>query len=217
MSREPVMTGLDISHWNNTKIKDWCHIVDEHKFVMLKYGGEEGAKGKLNKDPHFIDNYHRAKAHGLHVGCYFFMSTYYSVFKESPFGIVDQFLNAIDNYDFDMPIALDVEGQSKQYKTELTEYVREWCTLVEKEGYYVTIYGSDISTFKDTLELDKLAAFDKWVARYGKEPEYVKQYGMWQQSSSYICTGVEGRYDLDIAYYDYPKIIKQKGLNKRRI
>ena len=85
---------------------------------------------------------------------------------------------------------------------------------MESLNYYVGIYGSDISTFHDLLDIDKLSAYDKWVARYGKEPQYVKHYGMWQASSKGLVSGVSGYCDVDYAYIDYPAVIKKKGLNR---
>lgn len=208
------MSGLDISHWNGTKITEWKHIAYEHDFVMLKFGGEEGRKGILTRDKTFVENYYRAKEAGMHVGCYFFMSTKEEVIKDSPVYICEEFLNAIDNYDFDMPIVLDVEGQPKNLRKDNTKYVYDWCDIMEEHNYYVSIYGSDISTFKDILNISDLERFDKWVARYGKEPEYVKQYGMWQKSSSHTCFGITGKYDLDVAYINYPSVIRSKGLNR---
>ena len=56
------------------------------------------------------------------------------------------------------------------------------------------------------LEIDRLKDYDKWVARYGSNPQFVKEYGMWQYSD-------DNNLDKDIAYKDYPSIMKSKGLN----
>ena len=84
---------------------------------------------------------------------------------------------------------------------------------MEAMGYYVGIYASDISGFKDRLNINQLNAFDKWVARYGSEPKYVKNYGIWQYSSSGVVDGIKGRVDVNYSKVDYPGIIKTHHLN----
>lgn len=39
---------------------------------------------------------------------------------------------------------------------------------------------------------------------------------MWQNTSYEEIAGIKGRVDGDIAFYDYPKIIKDKGLNEEK-
>ena len=49
----------------------------------------------------------------------------------------------------------------------------------------------------------KLGAYDKWVARCGSEPQYVKAYQVWQYSSSGSVPGINGRVDVNISNTDY--------------
>ena len=64
------------------------------------------------------------------------------------------------------------------------------------------------------MELNKLQGiFSLWVARYGKKPEIVKDFGVWQHSSRGIVKGINGFVDLDKCYVDFPSIIKKKHLN----
>ncbi len=37
--------------------------------------------------------------------------------------------------------------------------------------------------------------------------------GIWQKSDKGYINGISGNVDIDIAYKNYPEIIKQKGLN----
>ena len=76
-----------------------------------------------------------------------------------------------------------------------------------------SIYASDISGFQERLDLSRLTAYDKWVARYGSKPQYVKSFGIWQYSDSGKVAGIGPEVDLDESYMDYPAIIKGKGLN----
>lgn len=62
------------------------------------------------------------------------------------------------------------------------------------------------------LEIDRLKDYDKWVARYGSKPQYVKEYQMWQYSSSDIVAGQPTDTNL-VENIDYPAIIIGKGFN----
>lgn len=203
------MHGCDLSHWN--KDIDWDNLSRDYEFVMLKIGGEEGKPGVFQVDTKFDEYYNECIKHDMYVGGYFFMSHNPKVINGNPTHIVyalDEFLKEGD-YRFDMPIAIDVEkqGWDPKYidKLSITAYVYSWCRTMEELGYYVTIYGSDTSTFKEMVHMKSLAEFDKWVARYGKTPEFVAAYGMWQYDNDTI--------DKNYCYIDYPSIIKSKGLN----
>ena len=117
---------------------------------------------------------------------------------------------------FEYPVYIDLESTSPKHRAGATEAVISFCETMEKNGYYAGVYASDISGFVDRLDLSKLDRYDKWVARYGSEPKRVKEYGMWQKTSSGMIEGIAGRVDLDVAYMDYPAIMKRTGLNNVR-
>lgn len=209
--KTPLYTGIDISHWN---ILAQGHDFGELKnlgidFVMIKVGGYEDCK--LYKDPCFEDYYQKAKEAGLYVGAYFYVDKFTNCAETALASAY--FANIIKGKYFEFPIVLDAEEQDKDYLAANSFYAKLFGDILESLGYYVSVYGSDISVFKDQYEIDKLAEFDKWVARYGNEPEYVQSYGMWQAGKN-LETGVfEKPVDYDYAYYDYPKIMKEKNLN----
>ena len=90
-----------------------------------------------------------------------------------------------------------------------------FCETLEKEGYYVSIYGSDISTFKERLETERLEKYDKWVAKYSKsKPTFIKSWGIWQQSSSGSVPGITGPVDMDVSVKDYQSIMLKHNLNR---
>ena len=55
--------------------------------------------------------------------------------------------------------------------------------------------------------------YDIWAAQYFTECQYSGQYGMWQYTSSGSVPGIQGGVDMNECYQDYPKAIKEKGLN----
>lgn len=200
--------GIDISHWNGDidfqKVK--TSGVD---FVIIKAGGSD--KG-FYTDSKFKENYTKAVAAKLSVGAYYFAG---KNFRGIESGIADarRFIKILDGLKFDYPVFLDIEAQENRYKEEITDAAVAFCEEMEKAGYFVGIYASDISGFKDKLNHDRIKDYAHWVARYGKEPEICKSYGMWQYSSKGSVSGIVGSVDMDISAIDYAKIIKEAGFN----
>ena len=210
--------GIDISKYqagidlNNIKNNGY-------DFVIIRAGYTGWGDGESKAiDPNFEEFYSKAKVVGLGVGAYYF--TIATSYQEG----VDEanwlYNNCLKGKQFDYPIYIDVEDDTggKQYlrkagKDATTQGIKGFCETMENLGYYVGIYASDISGFKDMMNIDELNDYDKWVARYGKKPEYVTEYGMWQTTSSGRVNGYNGNLDLNEAYKDYPNIIKSNGLN----
>lgn len=205
------VTGIDISRWQG-KV-DWCKVSKDPqvKFVIAKIGGSDGG---LYKDSQFDNNYYGAKGHGVPIGTYFFMGCDCNSAERGAV-LGTNILNMLKGYKFEYPVYIDVEGTNIPEKAGVTDAVYTICDKLEKAGYYVGIYGSDISTFRDRLNSNELARFDKWVARYPLTSNctVIKSCGMRQYSSTGKIDGINGNVDLDVAYYDFPKIIKEKHLN----
>lgn len=200
--------GIDISHWNGdidfNKVK-----ADGIEFVIIKAGGSD--KG-FYMDPKFKENYNKAKAAGLMVGAYYFAG---KNFRGVENGLADavRFITQLKDLEFDYPVFLDIEAQDNRYKEEITDAATAFCSYLETAHYFVGIYASDISGFKYKLDHDRIKSFVHWVARYGKEPEVCKEYGIWQYSNRGYIPGISGPVDLDISKIDYSKVIKEMGLN----
>ena len=202
-------SGIDVSHWNGDidfqKVK--LATVD---FVMIKAGGSD--KG-FYMDSKFNEYYSGAKKAKLNVGAYYFVG---SKFDTTKAGVEDakRFMNILRGKQFEMPVVLDIESTTIKQKDGATEATIAFCKEMEKNGYYVAIYASDVHGFHECLNLDKLTEFDKWVARYNTAgPKWVKDYGMWQFSCSGQVYGIKGTVDMDYSFKDYPKIIKKAKLN----
>lgn len=200
--------GIDISHWNGSidfeKVK--ASGID---FVIIKAGGSD--KG-FYTDSMFKENYNKAIAAGLSVGAYYFAGKY---FRGIEAGVIDagKFIKILDGLKFDYPVFLDIEAQENRYKEGITDASVAFCEELEKAGYFVGIYASDISGFKDKLNHERIKSYAHWVARYGRAPEICKEFGIWQYTSKGTVSGISGSVDLDNSYIGYEKIIKEKGLN----
>ena len=203
-----MIKGLDVSRWqggiNFEQVK-----ADGIEFVIVKAGGSDAG---FYTDKNFIHNVKGAISAGLHVGAYYFVGKFC---KSMTAGIADaeRFYNIIKDYNLDYPVYIDFEAPDRTNKQGNTEACIGFCRTMEQYGYYAGIYASDISGFKDRLDVSQLTPFDKWVARYGSEPKFVPKWGIWQASSKGNISGINGHVDIDYSRNDYAKIIRDNHLN----
>ena len=55
--------------------------------------------------------------------------------------------------------------------------------------------------------------FDLWLAEWRSIKSYTGAHGIWQYTDKGTVDGIVGSVDMDIAYKDYPTIIKKAGFN----
>lgn len=203
--------GIDISeHQNGLRLKKLQDI----DFVILRAGYTGWGTGvDYNKDKCFEEWYEEAKAIGLPVGAYWYSCANSKEKGENEAKFMYQ--NCLKGKKFEYPIYIDVEEPRHQTgkKRGVTDAVIGFCEYLESKGFYVGIYASDVSGFKDKMILSDLVAYDKWVARWDGLPKYVTSYGMHQTTSMGYVNGYSSRLDLDTAYKNYPEIMRQAGLN----
>jgi GH25 family lysozyme M1 (1,4-beta-N-acetylmuramidase) len=204
-----IKQGIDLSRWNIvTSFDDVKNAGID--FVILRSGGNNGG---FYKDPKFELYYKAAKKAGLKVGAYYDTGTDF-ISSAVGFNCANHMLTHLEGKQFEMPIYADIETVTTAQRSGATEAAITFCEQLEKNGYFAGIYASDISGFKDRLILEKLEGrFTLWVARYGKQPQYVKDYAIWQKSSTGSVNGIKGNVDLDESTVNFSSIIKKKHLN----
>lgn len=208
------MKGLDISSYqkgiNFNAIKN-VGI----EFLILRAGFTSWRTGvNYNKDSCFEDFYNQSKQVGLPVGAYWYScaNTYEKGVAEAKF----MYENCLKGKQFEFPIYIDVEEDRYQKvgKTYVTSAIKGFCETLEKLGYYVGIYAN-LNYFNNYINTPGLYMYDKWFAYWKKDlnkPSFpYGDYGLWQNSSDGYVAGQ--RVDTNIAYKDYPSIIKNAKLN----
>lgn len=199
--------GIDLSKHNI--VADWKKVSKEVDFVILRAGGHFG---KFYKDSKFELYYNACKMYGIPVGAY------YDCGKEfycHDMGIrcAEHFKGLLSGKQLEYPVYMDIEVTPSKYRHLITDAAVSFCETMQDAKYFVGIYASDISGFMERLEIDRVKYYSAWVARYGKNPEYVKAYGMWQYSNTGHIEGINGNVDLDLSFFDYPEVIKGVHLN----
>ena len=201
--------GIDISRWQSTVDFKTLRDIDGIDFIILKCGGSD--KGRYI-DKTFYARYFDCKQYNINVGAYYFVGSKCDSISDG-YNDALALLDAVKGLQFEYPLYIDFEAPPATNKIGNTNAVIAFCETLEQAGYYAGVYASDISGFRDRLDLSRLNSYDKWVARYGKEPINVKNYGMWQYTSKGILYGIPGFVDRDYSYRDYPSIMKSKHLN----
>ena len=199
--------GLDVSAWNTgldyKKIKQAGY---DFLLIRLGYGEKE--------DQEAAAHIKGARAAGLKIGGYWFL---YAADQLGALANANACLKVLKKYEgcFEYPIALDFEGDSIRYcyqqggstgKSNLTLMCRSFLEAVESAGYYVSIYANPSDL--DRLYSSITQRYDLWLAQWGVKWPSIS-CGMWQYSD----TGSDFKLDHNIAYYDYPKVIRGAGLN----
>jgi GH25 family lysozyme M1 (1,4-beta-N-acetylmuramidase) len=208
------MKGLDISSYQNginfNQIKN-----AGVQFLILRAGFTGWGTGvNYNKDTCFENFYKQAKQVGIPVGAYWYScaNNYEKGVAEAKF----MYENCLKGKQFEFPIYIDVEEDRHQKvgKTYVTSAIKGFCETLENLGYYVGIYAN-LNYFNNYINTPSLYMYDKWFAYWKKDlnkPSFpYGDYGLWQNSSDGYVAGQ--RVDTNIAYKDYPTIIKNAKLN----
>lgn len=190
-------------------------------FNKVKASGVQGVMiragyGIRHIDPLFKQNVEGCIKAGLHFGFYFYS---YALNVEEAKQEANYCLEVIKGYKPTLPVAFDMEdadGYKKKNGMPSNKTLQDICktflSIVEKAGYYVSLYAS-LSWLNNQLNTAELDKYDKWVAQWSSKCTYNKPYGMWQYTDADSIPGSSARTDANIAYINYPAIIKEKRLN----
>ncbi len=197
--------GIDVSKWQGEI--DWNAVKQAGvEFAMIR-----SSFGNSDVDPRFSENATRARESGIPCGAYHYC---YAKSAEEAKREADFFLRTVSGQQLDYPLALDLEDSSLAPlgKEALTEIALSFLTAVQDAGYYAILYAN-LNWLNNLLNRERLSAFDVWLAQWAQTPTYTGEFGIWQFTSEGRISGISGNVDRDIAYKDYPQIIRDAGLN----
>ena len=195
--------GIDLSGWDD--VVYWDILKTEVKFVILRAGYGQGGSDSV-----YESYYQKCKQYGLPVGAYWYMkaTTVKGANQEAYY-----FLNKLKGKQFEYPVYYDVEEPSvlNTGKENISNMVKEFCTILENNGYYCGIYSSRY--YLDTLFSEEvLSKYDIWLAQYASSTSYTRHL-IWQFTGTGTLRGKPGDCDLNYCYYDYPTLIKSRHFN----
>ena len=216
-----VTKGLDLSSWQEDNVNFSAFKAAGYTFVILRCGTTNG------KDTYFEKYYSQAKAAGLNVGAYYYA---YCTSVAGATADVNDCMSYIKGKTFEYPIYFDYEDSSQSGLSQSTAIAicEEFMGTLEENGYLVGMYSMASWMEQNWITTSGLRDYyEGWVAHYAGDGTYdagystygsyySTKYGMYQWTDKHYITygGVTyGPYDADLAYKDYPTIVKTYGFN----
>lgn len=201
-------SGIDVSEWQS--YIDWSKVNKD--FAMLR-----SSYGSSTEDDYFRANAKGCIRYGIGLGAYHFV---YATDVDEAITNADFFIRTLSLYKgkVNYPVACDFEYDSMRYmrkygveptRSRVVEIVRAFCKRVEEAGYYVMVYTN--YDLYNTYFFELSDEFDIWYARWDNDP--TDDYNIVQYSDEGSVPGIDGNVDLDMAFPDFPKLFREKGLN----
>ncbi len=194
--------GIDVSKYQEEI--DWESVAgDDVEYAFIRLGIRGYTKGEIQEDENFKDNIQGALHNDIGVGVYFFTQ---AVSVEEAEEEAQFVLDALEPYQIDYPVVIDVEAVSNANartkdltKEERTAYCIAFCEKIREAGYTPMIYGN-MKTFMLMLDLPQLEEYEKWVAYYDETMYYPYAFKIWQYTDEGKVAGIEGNVDLNISF-----------------
>ena len=202
---------IDVSRYQGTI--NWDKLAGKIGGAMLKTVSTNKSFGGIYTDPMFETNYAACRRLGIPVGVYYYTYAQDAATVQAELAKLHQ---ALEGKTFTLPVAVDVEDNKlKPLSADaLTDLVIAAADAIESWGLYAMVYTYTYYS-QTELNMDRLAAYDLWIADYrSKRP--TRKHGMWQYTSTGRLDGIAGSVDISHAYKDYPTIIARAGLTTLR-
>ena len=190
-SSSTIYQGIDVSSYQGNI-----------NFSLVKNAGIDivyikSSEGRSYIDPYFERNYQNAKANGLKVGFYHYVTarTTEQAREQANF-----FARVISGKEPDCRLAMDFESFGNLSVTQINEISKVFLeTLQSATGKDVLIYSNSYSA--RTIFSRELAIYPLWVANYGvSEPGGNDKWNTWvgwQYTSTGRVSGISGNVDRD--------------------
>lgn len=198
--------GIDVSSHNGNII--WSKVKTD--FAILR-AGWSWYEGGMNIDVKFLDNAKGVEQAGIPWGVYIYA---YDKSTSAALVAANRLADLLDTYQLQYPVWYDIEDTqyTKMTKATNTAIAKAFMKTMQARGYYAGLY-SYTNFANGYLNMNELTEYDFWVADYRASVGYKGSYGMWQNSAKGKIDGISTVVDTNICYKDYPKIIKDAGLN----
>ena len=207
------MRGIDVSAHQGAI--DWKKVkADGIRFAIIRAGYGNSI---TQKDACFDKNIKEAQAVGIKCGAYWFS---YATSEEDARKEATVFRQVLKGHKLEFPVYFDFEYDSVRYakeqgvtvtKAKATAFAKAFLEEMTKAGYLAGNY-TNLDFFNNYFDDAKLKAYPLWLAAWGSTKPGGRM-GIWQYADNGTVSGITGSSDMDYAYVDYEKTIKEKGLN----
>ena len=198
---QSILSGIDVSK-HNGKI-DWEKAKNSGiDFAIIRVG--YGQDIESQDDPLFEYNISECERLGIPYGVYIYS---YALNVKDASSEADHVLRLIKGHNPEFGIWYDLED-ADGYKQNngmpnnetFVEIAVTFCEKIKANGYEKVGIYANLDWLTTRLNSSKLDKYDKWVAQWGDECTYEKDYVMWQYTDSGKVDGITGNVDMNIYY-----------------
>lgn len=207
------LKGIDVSKHNGTI--DWSKVSGiDFALIRAGYGNDIS-----QKDPMFDANVKRALSRGLAVGAYWFSYAVSAADAAKEAAVFSQILAPYKGK-LTFPVAFDYEYDSVAYAQKqginpsnnlIDRIAHAFLDAMKENGWFVNLYTNCDFIRSGKFSAATIKSYDVWLADYSGAPDY--PCGIQQTGSSGTVPGTTGAVDMDVAFKDYPTIIRAGGYN----
>lgn len=193
-SELPLYRGIDVSIWQGQidyeRVKE-----DGIEIVYIR-----SSEGNSYVDPYYLRNYNNAKANGLKIGFYHYLT---ATTTDEAIEQADFFVSLVGGLEPDCRLAMDFEQFNGLSIEEINTVSLAFLERVEEKSSKEVVIYSDAYNARVTFGEELASRYPIWIAEYGvEEPESNGKWDTWigfQYSSTGEISGINSRVDLD--YY----------------
>lgn len=191
-SSDEIYDGIDVSEWQGDI--DFSKVASSGiKVVYIR-----ASEGSEYVDPYFKENYEKAKANGLRIGFYHFLTATNTEEAEEEARF---FVSNIKGLEPDCKLAMDFEVFDGLGVTEINEISRTFLETVERLSGKECVIYSDAYNAKAIFGEDLARDYPIWVADYFvDEPADNGKWDTWvgfQYTDRGRIDGIDGNVDRD--------------------
>lgn len=193
-SELPLYRGIDVSIWQGQidyeRVKE-----DGIEIVYIR-----SSEGNSYVDPYYLRNYNNAKANGLKIGFYHYLT---ATTTDEAIEQADFFVSLVGGLEPDCRLAMDFEQFNGLSIEEINTVSLAFLERVEEKSSKEVVIYSDAYNARVTFGEELASRYPIWIAEYGvEEPESNGKWDTWigfQYSNMGDISGISSRVDLD--YY----------------
>lgn len=187
--------GIDVSNWQG--YIDYAEVRDAGiQVVYIK-----ASQGTNIKDAYFDINYENAKANGLRVGFYHYLT---ATNREQAQEEANFFVSVISGKTPDCKLVLDYETFGGVGREEINNIARTFIERVEELTNKEVILYSDLSNARSTFNTSLAEDYDLWIAYYEDRNHLINIETSWntyigiQYTDRGRVNGINGNVDRDL-------------------
>ena len=234
--------GIDVSNAGQSgmDLDTVLKLNPEIDFVMVRAGYFVYRGASVGLDKKFLEFAQACHDNNKPMGIYYWPSFFNKEEAQREAKLILDALNGLkEEYGLklEMPIGLDIElpidgggtviERILKKDPDTLEAIETTINTLSESGYYVSIYigHNALTTYPELIDFVKSLDLDTWIPKYdntnptsiGSTPKvpnvcYDGFVGIRQYSRTGVLKGYNGDVDLDVAFVNYPKIMREKLL-----